>query len=68
MLATAAAATAPGSVMVYSVCTISRAETVGVVESFLGANAAFELEESFQLMPHHHGTDGFYVARLRRSG
>jgi 16S rRNA (cytosine967-C5)-methyltransferase len=67
MLETAAAATAPGSLIVYSVCTISRAETTGVVESFLRAHAGFELEESFQLLPHRDGTDGFYVVRIRRS-
>ena len=68
MLEAAAAATAAGSVIVYSVCTISRAETVAVVESFLSDHGAFELEESLQLLPHRDGTDGFYVARLRRSG
>jgi 16S rRNA (cytosine967-C5)-methyltransferase len=67
ILEAAAAATAAGSVIVYSVCTISRAETVSVVESFLHDHGAFELEESFQLMPHRDGTDGFYVARLLRS-
>jgi 16S rRNA (cytosine967-C5)-methyltransferase len=68
MLEAAAAATAADSVIVYSVCTISRAETVSVVESFLHDHRAFELEESFQLLPHRDGTDGFYVARLKRSG
>jgi 16S rRNA (cytosine967-C5)-methyltransferase len=68
MLEAAAAATAAGSVIVYSVCTISRAETVSVVESFLHDHRAFELEKSFQLLPHRDGTDGFYVARLKRSG
>jgi 16S rRNA (cytosine967-C5)-methyltransferase len=68
MLEAAAAATASGSVIVYSVCTISRAETVSVVESFLYDHREFELEESFQLLPHRDGTDGFYVARLNRSG
>lgn len=68
MLEAAAAATAAGAAIVYSVCTISRAETVAVVESFLSGHGAFELEESFQLLPHRDGTDGFYVARLRRSG
>jgi 16S rRNA (cytosine967-C5)-methyltransferase len=68
MLEAAAAATAAGSVVVYSVCTISRAETVSVIEGFLSDHGAFGLEDSFQLLPHRDGTDGFYVARLRRSG
>ncbi|HZO78058.1 MAG TPA: 16S rRNA (cytosine(967)-C(5))-methyltransferase RsmB [Solirubrobacteraceae bacterium] len=68
MLEAAAAATAAGSVVVYSVCTISRAETVSVIEGFLSDHGAFGLEDAFQLLPHRDGTDGFYVARLRRSG
>lgn len=68
MLERAAAATTGGSVIVYSVCTISRAETVAVIDSFLGVHAEFALERSFQLLPHRDGTDGFYVARLQRSG
>lgn len=68
MLETAASATASGSVIVYSVCTVSRAETVAVVESFLRDHAQFALEQSSQLLPHRDQTDGFYVARLRRSG
>ncbi|MBV8941145.1 MAG: 16S rRNA (cytosine(967)-C(5))-methyltransferase RsmB [Solirubrobacterales bacterium] len=68
MLEAAATATAPGSVIVYSVCTVSRAETVQVVEPFLRDHAPFALERSFQLLPHRDHTDGFYVARLRRSG
>jgi 16S rRNA (cytosine967-C5)-methyltransferase len=67
MLEAAAAATAPGSLIVYSVCTVSRAETVSVVESFLTDQVKFELDDSFQLLPHRDGTDGFYVAALRRS-
>lgn len=66
MLETAAEAAAPGSLVVYSVCTLLGAETTGVVESFLRAHSGFELEESFALLPHRDGTDGFYVARLRR--
>jgi 16S rRNA (cytosine967-C5)-methyltransferase len=68
MLEAAAAATTAGSVVVYSVCTISRAETASVVESFAREHRAFKLEESIQLLPHRDHTDGFYVARLRRSG
>jgi 16S rRNA (cytosine967-C5)-methyltransferase len=68
LLETAAASTAAGSLIVYSVCTISRSETASVVESFLRDHDAFELEDSFQLLPHHDRTDGFYVARLRRTG
>jgi 16S rRNA (cytosine967-C5)-methyltransferase len=48
---------APGGTLVYSVCTISRAESQDVV----GAAAEREL----QLMPDRDRTDGFFIARLR---
>jgi 16S rRNA (cytosine967-C5)-methyltransferase len=67
MLASAAESTSRGSSIVYSVCTFSRDETTGVVEAFLLDDSRFELEEDFQLLPHRDGTDGFYVARLRRT-
>ena len=61
------AATAPGGRLVYSVCTISRAEGEEVVADFVGQNPEFELESSRQLLPHQHGTDGFFIAALRRA-
>lgn len=67
ILAAGAAATAPGGALVYSVCTITRAEGEGVLEGFLGENPEFVLESRLQLMPHVDGTDGFFVARLRRA-
>jgi 16S rRNA (cytosine967-C5)-methyltransferase len=67
LLESATAATAAGSVIVYSVCTVSRAETVAVIDSLLRDHPEFELERSLQLLPHRDGTDGFYLARLRRS-
>ncbi len=45
----------PGGTLVYSTCTISRAE-----ERLRG-------DERFQTLPHRDGTDGFYVARERRA-
>jgi 16S rRNA (cytosine967-C5)-methyltransferase len=65
MLAAAARALAPGGALVYSVCTISRAEGDGVVQAFLRAHGEFVLEEHVQLLPHRDGTDGFFIARLR---
>ena len=64
LLAAGAAATADGGALVYSVCTISRAESVAVIESFLSEHPEFELEHQRQLLPHVNGTDGFYIARL----
>ena len=67
MLEAAATATAPGATLVYSVCTVSSRETTAVVESFLVDHGDFELERSLQLLPHRDRTDGFFVARLKRS-
>jgi 16S rRNA (cytosine967-C5)-methyltransferase len=67
LLAAGAAATASGGVLVYSVCTVSRAESEGVIGSFLETEAGFTLEQSLQLTPHRDGTDGFFIARLRRA-
>jgi 16S rRNA (cytosine967-C5)-methyltransferase len=63
-----AAATAPGGVLVYSVCTITRAEGEGVVGALLAEHSEFVLEHRQQLLPHVDGSDGFFIARLRRSG
>lgn len=59
-------ATSAGGVLVYSVCTISRAESEGVIERFVAQNEDFELEQRAQLLPHRDGTDGFFIARLTR--
>lgn len=68
ILGAGAAATAPGGTLVYSVCTISRAEGEELVEAFLGVNPQFAIEERTQLLPHRDRTDGFFIARLRRGG
>jgi len=68
ILAAGAAATAPGGVLVYSVCTITRAEGEVVIGGFLDTHPEFALERRLQLMPHVDGSDGFFIARLRRSG
>jgi 16S rRNA (cytosine967-C5)-methyltransferase len=66
MLRAAAAATGPGSVLVYSVCTVSRSETTGVLDAFTSDQPEFILDQSIQLLPHRDGTDGFFIARLHR--
>ena len=66
ILAAGARALAPGGMLVYSVCTISRAESEDVVEEFLRDHGDFALEEHVRLLPHRDGTDGFFIARLRR--
>ena len=79
ILRAGAAATRPGGVLVYSVCTISRAEGADVVERFLSEHDCFTAEPTAvaappdpwtgryaQLLPSRDGTDGFFIARLRR--
>lgn len=67
-----------GGVLVYSTCTLSDAENSAVVRSFLEANPDFcsvdfsvgELESSggmLTLYPHLHGTDGFFIAKMKRN-
>ncbi|HEY5188438.1 MAG TPA: 16S rRNA (cytosine(967)-C(5))-methyltransferase RsmB [Solirubrobacteraceae bacterium] len=79
VLRAGAAATAPGGTVVYSVCTISRAESEDVIEDFLAEHSDFELAELgtppvgaleggfVRTMPDRDGTDGFFVARMQRS-
>jgi 16S rRNA (cytosine967-C5)-methyltransferase len=82
ILAAGAAATSPGGVLVYSVCTVSAAEGDAVIDRFLRENREFEADDllaeypqwghpagtarHLQLLPHRDGTDGFFIARLRR--
>lgn len=82
ILSVAGAATRPGGMVVYSVCTISVAEGRRVIDSFLSGHPEFSADElglehpdwaeggdsqHLQLLPHRDGTDGFFIARLRRA-
>lgn len=81
ILDAAAAATAPGGTLVYSICTISRVEGVEVVERFVAEHPEFLVDDlqreypewrhpdhpsHLQLLPDRDGTDGFFIARLNR--
>jgi 16S rRNA (cytosine967-C5)-methyltransferase len=69
ILAAGASATHAGGLLVYSVCTISCAEGEAVIERFMAEHPDFSAESApLQLLPHRDRTDGFYIARLRRSG
>lgn len=82
ILDAAAAAVRPGGVLVYSTCTISPAENERLIEAFLERRGDFAVDELpsdlpvwdhpsvpgfLQTLPHRDGTDGFFIARLRRS-
>lgn len=67
----------PGGVLVYSTCTLRRAENEDVVADFIENHGNFTLEPfavgdyrtdsgMLTLFPHIHHTDGFFIAKLRR--
>ncbi|HEX3977623.1 MAG TPA: 16S rRNA (cytosine(967)-C(5))-methyltransferase RsmB [Solirubrobacteraceae bacterium] len=66
ILAAGAAATRPGGTLLYSVCTISRAESEEVIDGFLAGYPDWEADAPVRLAPDTDGTDGFFIARLRR--
>ncbi len=72
VLRAGAEATRPGGTLVYSVCTISRAEGEDLVDGFLAEHGGeFAVEDLgqgpyLQLLPDRDRTDGFFIARLRR--
>jgi 16S rRNA (cytosine967-C5)-methyltransferase len=82
ILGNVAAHLKPGGALVYSTCTLTRAENDRTVDGFLRAHTEFELEDVarylpqearhmararyFQAVPHRDGTDGFFAARMRK--
>ena len=69
----------PGGVLLYSTCTLVRAENESVLEAFLKENLNFSLEKlplpgifpennsgMLVLVPGEYDTDGFFIAKLRR--
>lgn len=80
LLEGAAAAVRPGGLLVYATCSLEPEENEEQVARFLAAHPDFRREPSdavpaeclseagdLTLLPHRHGTDGAYAARLRRA-
>lgn len=73
----------PGGILVYATCTLTTGENEATVQSFLKGHRDFELENAagylpsgcgnmegrfLRTWPHRHDVDGFFAARLRRTG
>ena len=81
ILEASAKALKPGGVLVYSTCTVLKRENEDVVRRFLSAHPEFHPEKPWQnlpalaaygqemttLFPQMLGSDGFFIAKLRRN-
>ena len=80
ILENAATYVRPGGTLVYSTCTILPEENERVTDAFLAEHSDFSREGftlpapvgesngSLTLWPQRHGTDGFYICRMKRHG
>lgn len=75
ILDTAAAYVRPGGTLVYATCTISKRENEAQIERFLSGHAKFSLEKvpvavandgMLNLFPNVHGTDGYFICRMKK--
>jgi len=66
LLRQAAALVKPGGTLIYSTCSLEPEENESVVKEFLARELWFQLEGQRELIPFIEGTDGAYVARLKK--
>jgi 16S rRNA (cytosine967-C5)-methyltransferase len=55
-----------GGRLIYSTCTLNKAENEEVIRKFLKANAGFKMIEERTLFPIDDNTDGFFIALLTK--
>lgn len=55
-----------GGTLVYSTCTLLKDENEDMIKKFLKQNRHFRLEEEKYFLPDGKGSDGFFVAKMRR--
>ncbi|HEY7896554.1 MAG TPA: 16S rRNA (cytosine(967)-C(5))-methyltransferase RsmB [Gemmatimonadaceae bacterium] len=82
ILSAAAGAVRPGGYLIYSTCSLEPEENDAQIERFLAENPEWQLEPPadgvvpasvldagrLRVLPHKHGVDGAFAARLRRVG
>lgn len=75
ILANASKYVKAGGLLIYSTCTLNRKENQDIVKAFLKDNQAFGLvpisnngdtEGMLTLYPNVHGTDGFFIAKMKK--
>ena len=79
ILENAGAYVRPGGTLIYSTCTVLRRENEAVAEDFLRAhpeftpeaipvpeNSGLENDGMLTLLPNIHGTDGFFICKMRK--